>query len=234
MKNAILAFTKEKTINAIHILTDNTTALSYLLKMGGMTDKTLVDISKDIWKYLILKQITITAEYLPGILNTRADWQSRHRKDFSKWKLSPILFQYICQNLGIPVIDLFASRLFNQIAKYFAWKPDPHSLGTDAMQQEWDQEILYSFLPFSLIQRILCKIAKEKFSTVILIPPAWQTQPSYPNLLAMSFSQPFLLPVFPGVLENPKGEDRPLVINKSLAPSGLEGYRETLVKSGIS
>ena len=101
--------------------------------MGGMTDKTLVDISKDIWKYLILKQITITAEYLPGILNTRADWQSRHRKDFSKWKLSPILFQYICQNLGIPVIDLFASRLFNQIAKYFAWKPDPHSLGTDAM-----------------------------------------------------------------------------------------------------
>ena len=49
VKNAILAFTKEKTINALHIQTDNTTALSYLLKMGGTTDKTLVDISKDIW-----------------------------------------------------------------------------------------------------------------------------------------------------------------------------------------
>ena len=133
VKNAILAFTKEKTINAIHIQTDNTTALSYLLKMGGTTDKELVDLSKDIWKYLILKQITITAEYLPDILNTRADWKSRHGKEFSEWKLSLIVFQHICQKMGIPVIDLFASRLSNQIAKYIAWKPDPHSLVTDAM-----------------------------------------------------------------------------------------------------
>ena len=84
VKNSILAFTKEKTINPIDIQTDNTTALSYLLKMGGTTDKTLVDLSKDIWKYLILKQITITAEHLPAILNTRVDWQSRHSKDFSE------------------------------------------------------------------------------------------------------------------------------------------------------
>ena len=74
VKNAILAFTKEKTINEIHIQTDNTAALSCLLKMGGTTDRTIKDLSKDICKYLILKQITITAECLPGILNTRADW----------------------------------------------------------------------------------------------------------------------------------------------------------------
>ena len=41
VKNAILPFTKEKTINPIHIQTDNTIALSYLLKMEGTTDKTL-------------------------------------------------------------------------------------------------------------------------------------------------------------------------------------------------
>ena len=41
VKNAILPFTKEKTINPIHILTDNRIALSYLLKMEGTTDKTL-------------------------------------------------------------------------------------------------------------------------------------------------------------------------------------------------
>ena len=38
--------------------------------------------------------------------------------------------------MGIPVIDLFASRLSNQIAKDFAWKPDPHSLATNAMEKE--------------------------------------------------------------------------------------------------
>ena len=39
VKNVILAFTKEKTINAIHIHTDNTSALSYLLGMGSTTDR---------------------------------------------------------------------------------------------------------------------------------------------------------------------------------------------------
>ena len=47
VKNAILAFTKEKTINTIHIQTDNTTALSYFPKMRGTTGKTLVDLSKE-------------------------------------------------------------------------------------------------------------------------------------------------------------------------------------------
>ena len=103
------------------------------------------------------------------------------------------------------------------------------------MQQEWNQEILYAFTSFSLIQRVLCKIAKEKVSTVILITPAWQTQFWYPNLLAMSFSQPFLLPMSPGVLKNPKREDHPLTSAKQIfSTSGLEGYRETLVKSSIS
>ena len=165
VKHVILAIKKEKTISAIYIQTDNTIALSYLLKMGGgTTEKTLLDLNRDIWKYLILKQITINAEYFPGILNIRADWQSRYSKDFSEWKLSPIVFQHICQKMGIPVIDLFASRLSNETAKYFAWQPDPHSLATDTMQHKWDQEILYAFPPFSLIQRVLCKIAREKVS----------------------------------------------------------------------
>ena len=117
MKNAILAFTMEETINAIHIQTDNTTVLSQLLKMGGTTDKTLVDLSKDIWKYLILNQIAITTDYLPDILNTRVEGQSCHSKDFLKWKLSPIVFQHICQKIEMSVIDLFASRLTNEIDK---------------------------------------------------------------------------------------------------------------------
>ena len=60
-------------------------------------------------------------------------------------------------------------------------------------------------------------MAKKKVSTVILITSAWQTQPRYPNRLAISFSQPFQLPITYGVLKNPKGEDHFLVTNKSLA-----------------
>ena len=42
VKNAILAFTKEKIINAVDSQTGNTTTLSSLVKMGGTTDKTLI------------------------------------------------------------------------------------------------------------------------------------------------------------------------------------------------
>ena len=88
-----------------------------------------------------------------------------------------------------------------------------------------NQEILYTFSPFSFIQaskirktkeKQNSKIAKEKVTTVILITPLWQTSLWYPNLLAMSFSQPFLLPMSPGVLTNLKGEDHPFVRKKPL------------------
>ena len=58
-----LSFYKREN-NASHTQTDNTTALSYPLNLRGTTD---------IWQYLILKQIIITAKYLSGTLYTRAD-----------------------------------------------------------------------------------------------------------------------------------------------------------------
>ena len=75
VKLAILAFTKNRVnLNSIHIQMDNMVALTYLVKMGGTSDQTLVSLSKQIWNYLISKQITLTAEHLPGILNVEADF----------------------------------------------------------------------------------------------------------------------------------------------------------------
>ena len=43
----------------------------------------------------------------------------------SEWKLRPLIFSKICQRLGKkPEIDLFASRLSNQLPGYCSWKPD--------------------------------------------------------------------------------------------------------------
>ena len=93
---------------------------------------------------------------------------------------------YIPKN-WIKMIDLLTSRLSNEIAKYFAWKPDPHSLATDAMQQEWNQEVLYPFLPFLVIERVFCKAVKEKVNIIILITLARQTEPCYSIFLQSHF-----------------------------------------------
>ncbi|XP_057296294.1 uncharacterized protein LOC130625258 [Hydractinia symbiolongicarpus] len=78
IKLALLSFHKMKQFASVHIQADNMTALSYLLKMGGTKNLTMIKIAKEIWDFLLLHKITITAEYLPGCLNIKADWESRH------------------------------------------------------------------------------------------------------------------------------------------------------------
>ena len=86
-------------MSALHIQVDNMTALSYLLKMERAKNLELVQISKKIWEFLFRQGNTITAEHLPGNLNCKIDWESRHQKDSSEWKLCPLIFSKICQIL---------------------------------------------------------------------------------------------------------------------------------------
>ena len=137
VKLALLTFNKQKSLKAVHFQIDNTTALLYLVKMGGTGNQMLLKLSKEIWQYLLKHQITITAEYLPSSLNVEADWQSQNSRDPSEWKLCAKVFQQVSQRRGTPKVHLFASKLFHQLPQYFAWKPDPFSQGTDALKQIW-------------------------------------------------------------------------------------------------
>ena len=153
------------------------TALSYLLKMGGTKNPVLMQVSKEIWKFLFGQGIAITAEHLPGNLNCKADWESRHQKDPSEWKLCPLIFSKICQILGKrPEIDLFASRLSNQLPSYYSWKQDPINFGTDALQQNCYQKSLYAFSPFALIHKVLRKVEEKKVPFLIIVTPTRKTQ----------------------------------------------------------
>ena len=73
VKLAILTFTKYRDVKAIHLQVDNVVALTYLKKMGGSQNLKMVELAKEIWKYLLKWGITITAEYLPSKLNLTAD-----------------------------------------------------------------------------------------------------------------------------------------------------------------
>ena len=185
MKLAILTFTKGKSVTAIHLQIDNMTALSYLVKMGGTRSPELLQVAKEIWDYLLANGIAVTAEYLPSSLNIQADWQSRNHRDSSNWKLNPKIFSQIVKIRGIPQIDLFASRLNNQLPKYMSWHPDPGSCAVDSLQHSWRNLYEYVFPPFCLIGKVLAKVRKDQ-SLLLIVTPTWQTQPWYAALLAMS------------------------------------------------
>ena len=112
-------------------------------------------------------------------------------------------------------MDLFASRTSHQMEEYFSWMPDPESIGTDALCQNWDFNLPYAFPPFCLIGQCLKKVRFFE-TTIILITPIWVSQTWYPHLLEMSINQPLLLPSRNNLLRNPKGESHPLVKNGSM------------------
>ena len=138
----------------IHLMIDNKTALSYLLKMGGTKSVPLMKRTKNIWQFLLSKGLNLTAEYLPTDLNTEADYESRNVQDWTEWKLCQAVFQKVCLRFGHPDIDLFASRVSHQIPTYMSLKLDPTCLAVDAMQQDWTHYYPYAFPPFNLIGRV--------------------------------------------------------------------------------
>ena len=95
--------------------------------------------------------------------------------------------------LGKPEIDLFASRLNNQLNQYVSWHPDPGAAFIDAFNLNWHNIQLYAFPPFSLIARCLQKCITDE-AEGILITPLWPTQFWFPQLLQLIRGKPVMFP----------------------------------------
>jgi hypothetical protein len=212
---ALKAFTKNKSDMHVHIRVDIRATQAQINKMGGPRSQDLLTITQEIWQYCLSRKITITAEYLPGVQNTEADYQSRVFRDGSNWHLKHQVVTQIENMWGLVSVDLFADRLNAHKQQYVSWKPDPHAMTVDAFSLSWSNLKAYAFPPFSLIGKCLAKIAKDQ-ATLILITPAWQMQTWYPKLLEMTVEAPILLPPYQDLLTDPVGNSHPLILTKQL------------------
>ncbi|KAI8435386.1 hypothetical protein MSG28_003704 [Choristoneura fumiferana] len=103
---------------------DNTTAVAYINKMGGIQFPHLNDVTRQLWKWCESRNIWIYASYV----NTKdniADAESR--KINIEWELSKDAYQIIITTFGVPSIDLFASRINTKCKKFISWKRDPEA-----------------------------------------------------------------------------------------------------------
>ena len=165
--------------------------------------------------YLQSKKITITVEYLPGHLNVTADWESWNFQDKSDWKLSLKVFAEICQKLGIPSIDLFASQMSHHLPIYMAWKPDLESQATNTIYQPWTKMFPHAFPTFNLIHGVFSKLRKERI-TMILVAPIWQSQAWYSVFLSICIHNSLLLPHKKDLILATLGKTHPSVVNQTL------------------
>ena len=141
---------QNKIVGHVKLLMDNLSAVVYINKMGGgggTHSKTLAKLAIDLWNWCLDHKIHVSAEHLPGVLNLRADKESRVMTDPSDWKLNPAFLKILFQKWGPLEVDLFASRVTFQLPHFVSWKPDPQAIATDAFLMNWRDFRGYAFPP---------------------------------------------------------------------------------------
>ena len=189
---AVRSFAKETSDVTIHLKMDNTTALTYINKLGGTVSPELNRQTKLLWEWCFQKNITLKASHLAGSLNVIADEESRVMRDRSDWKLCPTVFQKIQRILGPLDVDLFASRLTHQLPQYASWRPDPTAIATDAFTLDWTAFRAFANPPWNLVGRVLQQVRQQR-AHLVLIAPVWPGQVWYPMLLEMLIQEPMLI-----------------------------------------
>ncbi|XP_066600758.1 uncharacterized protein [Prorops nasuta] len=160
---------------------DNTTALSYLNKMGAVRVDNLGTLARKIWQWAEQRDIILFTSYIASAENTIADKLSRISQDDIEWELNGKWCQIIIETFGIPSIDLFASAKNRKCEKFVSWIPQKNAYCIDAFTLNWSNEFFYAFPPFALILKMLVKIKREN-ATGIIVVPLWRNQPWFPIL----------------------------------------------------
>lgn len=180
---------KSKTIK---VLTDNTTALTYIANMGGKVNSCNM-IARKIWDWAIARDIWLISAFIPGKQNCKADRLSRSLNENTEWSLHQTTFDKIHSIFPEINVDLFASHYNHKMDDYVSWLPDQNSQHCDAFTLDWSISLGYAFPPFNMIGRVLRKVELDKCDVILLVPD-WPSQHWYSKFLSMLTSNVFYLP----------------------------------------
>ncbi|KAG6450208.1 hypothetical protein O3G_MSEX006433 [Manduca sexta] len=164
---ALKTFAKAYRNCQILLRIDNTTAISYINRMGGVQFPHLTNVTRKLWQWCEKQNIIVFASYIRSSDNNIADAESRRVHPDIEWELSDYAFQKIIKKFGIPDIDIFASRINKKCSKYISWHRDPDAYVIDAFTISWSAFYFYSFPPIAVILKALRKIINDNALKVL-------------------------------------------------------------------
>ncbi len=181
-----------------HVLvrTDNTVAVSYINRMGGIRSRRMSQLARHLllWSHTRLK--SLRAVHIPGVLNRAADALSRQLTFPGEWRLHPETIRLIWSRFGEAQVDLFASRESSHCQWFFSLTEG--TLGTDALAHSWPRALCkYAFPPVSLLAQTLCKVREDE-EQVLLVAPFWPTRTWFPELILLATAPPWRIPLRKG------------------------------------
>ena len=125
------------------------------------------------------RNIHITAQHLPGVMNHIADAESRTMRDRLDWKLNPVIFWNINGSGSI------CFQTDNSVPRLF-------QLASESLRSG------YRCLPAGMVaieglcqppmvpnREVLAQV-QTQWTRIVLLAPVWKTQPWYPFLLSMA------------------------------------------------
>lgn len=175
VKYALENLVSGKQFYRILLRVDNTTAISYVNKMGSVRFSKFNKLAREIWQWAEKRRNLLGAAYIPSGENKEADWA----------------FSEIIRSFGKPEVDLFAS-FFNKKCDIFCF-PFPYcgGLGGGCVYYKLEEFRFYAFPPFAMILKTLVKIKRDK-ATGILIVPRWPSQPWFPLFMELVVDKPIV------------------------------------------
>ncbi|XP_070196457.1 uncharacterized protein [Littorina saxatilis] len=188
----------------VRLFTDNTTVAAYLNKQGGSRSPSLSSRTCEILVWCWQHQITLTARYLPGSLNTLADALSRSDRVLqSEWTITHGALLRLWALVPKPLVDLFATRFSKRLPIFVSPFPDPEAWQTNALDIPWTGLEAYAFPPFQLLGRVIRKADLEGPS-LLLVAPLRPSQAWFADLLRLAHGPPIPLSLVRGELVQPR------------------------------
>ena len=188
---ALTELAKNQRNGSILLRIDNTTAIAYINRMGGVKFEKYNSLAREIWQWAEERGIWLTASYITSEKNLVADQLSRMINPDAEWELCDKAFQFIVDSFGLTEIDLFASELNKKCENYVSRFPDKEAWQVDAFSISWAEFFFYAFPPFNLVIRTLEKIREDQ-AEGILVVPEWKSQPWYPMLMKLIVAEPII------------------------------------------
>ena len=222
---AVFGFQQQTKGSSLRIRSDNRSVVA-ALTLRSLRIPTMARLAKAVHTVAWAQGMTISADHIRGVDNGIADrlsrlaeerttvWHERHN-----WQLDPELFALIAWLWGPRAVDLFATALNAQTARFFTWVDD-------AFRQEWPLEGAYANPPWPLIARLLWQIQSRGIHEMVIVVPAWLRQ-WWTVLVDSLIEPPVLLPSGPDTF-------RPAT-NAHVAGVGTPGWKALVCRvSGVA
>jgi hypothetical protein len=185
VKEMLLAFKSELFGKSLLLWEDNLGVVSILTKLCTKSQALMSDLH-DIMELLSDLDLILRVRYVASLDNP-SDYFSRIPYK-GEWLLDPTVAHTLMRSHGgaLCTVDRFADGLTAVLPRFNSPYPCPGAEAVDAFTTSWEHEVSWINPPWSLLHRIVWKLAQEPQAAAVLLVPDWPSQSWFAPLVQLA------------------------------------------------